>query len=301
MRRFARIFSLALAGLVLTVALAATFIYFGSEQRLTRRYDIAAPPNAPIASRGDTARGRHLATAILICAECHGPDLGGQVMVDAPPLRIAAANLTRGRGGVGAALTYANLDRAVRHGVRADGRPLLLMPSDAFTAVSDADLAALGAFLQTVPPVDREVGQSTLRPLGRALLVAGVIDEIAAERIDHRRRALPFPPADTLEHGQYLADVSGCSYCHLPSLEGRTEPFGPPNAPIAPSLKARTAGWTEADFVRTMRTGRTPDGRAIDSFMPWKFYGKMTDDELHALWRYVETKTRASTPDTVSY
>jgi hypothetical protein len=27
----------------------------------------------------------------------------------------------------------------------------------------------------------------------------------------------------------------------------------------------------------------------------------MTDDELHALWRYVETKTRASTPDTVSY
>jgi hypothetical protein len=86
-----------------------------------------------------------------------------------------------------------------------------------------------------------------------------------------------------------------------PSLEGRTEPFGPPEAPIALSLRARTAGWTEADFVRAMCAGRTPDGRSIDPFMPWKFFGKMTDAELHALWRYVETKTRAPTPDTSGY
>ena len=206
-----------------------------------------------------------------------------------------------GRGGVGASLSYANLDRVVRHGVRPDGRPLLLMPSDAFTSVSDADLAALGAFLRLLPPVDRDVGRSALRPLGRALLVAGALDEIAAERIDHRRRPVAAPPRDTLGLGQYLAEVTGCTYCHLPSLEGRTEPLGPPGAPIAPSLRTRTAGWTEADFVRAMRTGRTPDGRAIDPFMPWKFYGRMTDTELDAVWRFVERTTRTAPPDTISY
>jgi cytochrome c553 len=298
MRRLLRILSITLGGLAAAIALAAAIVYVASERRVTRRYDIPAPPAAPA---GDTARGRHLATSILLCAKCHGPDFGGQVMVEAPPFRVAAANLTRGRGGVGAALTYANLDRVVRHGVRPDGRPLLLMPSDAFTSISDADLASLGAFLRQLPPVDREVGASALRPLGRALLVAGLIDEISAERIDHGRRALAAPPADSLSHGRYLAGIAGCTYCHLPSLEGRTEPFGPPDAPIAPSLKTRTAGWTEADFVRAMRTGRAPDGRTIDPFMPWEFYGRMTDAELHSIWRFVESKTRPSAPESPGY
>jgi hypothetical protein len=37
-----------------------------------------------------------------------------------------------------------------------------------------------------------------------------------------------------------------------------------------------------------MRTGTTPNGRALDpEHMPWNVYGGMTDDELAAIWRYI--------------
>ena len=45
-------------------------------------------------------------------------------------------------------------------------------------------------------------------------------------------------------------------------------------------------GWTEADWFRAMREGKRPDGGAIDPFMPWRLYARMTDDELRAMWLY---------------
>ena len=37
-----------------------------------------------------------------------------------------------------------------------------------------------------------------------------------------------------------------------------------------------------------MRTGTRPDGRILDTFMPWPYYAQMTDDELRAIWRYLQ-------------
>jgi hypothetical protein len=45
--------------------------------------------------------------------------------------------------------------------------------------------------------------------------------------------------------------------------------------------------WTEADFVRA--PGRTPDGTAINEFMPWRSYAAMSDLDLHALWLYLRS------------
>jgi hypothetical protein len=47
--------------------------------------------------------------------------------------------------------------------------------------------------------------------------------------------------------------------------------------------------WTEADFVKALRTGVTPSGHQINEFMPWKNYSQMTDDELSALWLFVKS------------
>jgi hypothetical protein len=44
-------------------------------------------------------------------------------------------------------------------------------------------------------------------------------------------------------------------------------------------------------FIGTMRTGVTPWGRALDAeAMPWKTYGRMTDEELTAIWRYLASR-----------
>jgi len=89
--------------------------------------------------------------------------------------------------------------------------------------------------------------------------------------------------------GRYLADIAGCHGCHGTGLSGGPV-AGPPGLPPASNLTTAGIGdWTEADFVRAMRNGRRPDGSSLDPFMPWEVFGKMTDDELHALWLYLRS------------
>ena len=47
--------------------------------------------------------------------------------------------------------------------------------------------------------------------------------------------------------------------------------------------------WSEQDFFTTIRSGVTPSGRQLNEEMPWKFYGQMTDEELKALWLYLQS------------
>ena len=50
------------------------------------------------------------------------------------------------------------------------------------------------------------------------------------------------------------------------------------------------ANWTSQDFVRTLRTGVTREGRVLDpNFMPWPAYSKMSDLELNAIWKYLNS------------
>ena len=109
------------------------------------------------------------------------------------------------------------------------------MPSEAFAFMSEADLAALIAYLKQLPPVDRAMPASALGPLGRALLVAGQLSILVAEKT----LAMPYPAAvpsgPTAEYGRYLAGFSGCLGCHGPGLSGG-HVDGPPDTPPASNL-----------------------------------------------------------------
>ena len=81
-------------------------------------------------------------------------DLGGRVLGDNLLMGwLVATNLTRGQGGLGADYTDQDLVRAIRHGV-GRGKSLVFMPSESFQRYSDEDLAAIIAYLRTIPPVD---------------------------------------------------------------------------------------------------------------------------------------------------
>ena len=204
---------------------------------------------------------------------------------------LAGPNLTRGEGGLGRTFADADWVRGIRHGVHANGTSLLVMPSEAFAFMSEADLAALIAYLKQLPPVDRAMPASALGPLGRALLVAGQLSILVAEKTP----AMPYPAAvpsgPTAEYGRYLAGFSGCLGCHGPGLSGG-HVDGPPDTPPASNLTPDSTGiekWTEADFERALRHGVRPDGRPIDIFMPWPNFSGMTDDEVRALWLFIRS------------
>lgn len=276
-----------LAGMAL---LAVGLVYALSSYRLNRTHEV--PPLPKLTLSNDPAvlaRGGHIATSLALCTNCHGLDLGGSVYLDAGPLgTIVGPNLTRGWGGVGATLTTDDWLRAIRHGVGRDGTSLLAMPSETFEHLTAADLTALVSYLRQLPPIDRTLPDSELRLLGRVLVAAGKLPVLSAEKT----RQVPLKGAldarPSVEYGRYLATVGSCRGCHRPDLAGG--PMQAPGAPPAPGLsRNHLRHWTEADFVRTLRTGRRPSGQELHPIMPWRQTAQMTDEELRALWLYVRS------------
>jgi mono/diheme cytochrome c family protein len=288
------------AGVVVgIVTVAGAAVYGISERDIRRTWDTPAiTALRPAMGEAAVERGRHLATAIGKCVDCHAADLGGTVFIDAMPMGVlVGSNLTTGRGGVLADYDDAELERAIRHGIKRDGRALLFMPSWEYYYFGEEDMAALVAYLRSLPPVDRELPKSKVGPLGRTLYVAGQLPLFSAEEIDHAGPRPTSPPQGvTREYGEYLATVGGCLGCHRPDLSGGHVAGTPPD--FAPATNITPAGighWTEEDFFRALRGGIRPDGSAIDAFMPWALTSKMTDDEIRALWMYVSTVPAAET------
>jgi mono/diheme cytochrome c family protein len=273
-----------LLGLAGALGVALLVVYTVAAAHLGRTYHL---PDAGVRAASDSAalvRGRHLAETIGKCPECHGPDYGGKVIADDLTFgRLAASNLTPGRGGV-ANLSDDDLERAIRHGVRRDGRPLVFMPAEAFTVLGDRDLSALIGYLRTLPPVDRQTAPLRVGPVARVLYLVGNFPLLPVELVDQVARPVDAEPGVTVEYGRYLATAGGCRSCHGLALKGDANPD-------APAIdRERLAAWTEADFFRALREGRRPDGSAIDpEKMPWVRSGGMTDDEIRAVWRYLRS------------
>lgn len=283
MKRIFRNVAIVLAGLVGLLLLAALVLYFLGTSRVNRTYQVETAALEIPSDPAVVERGAHLAR-IHGCTDCHGSNLAGQIMIDAPPFRVVSSNLTTGEGGVGDEYGPRDFDAAIRHGVGADGRALFIMPSAAFHQLGDADAAALIAYLRQLPPVDNVLPRTEFRPLGR-VLAAVALDTDIEVKLEPARGAAP-PPGPTAEYGAYLASIT-CAYCHGPELGGAQPPM--PDSPPAPALAA-AGRWSRADFELALRTGVTPDGRRLDpAFMPWEITAQMSSDEIHALHAYLAT------------
>jgi len=268
--------------------LFSAWVYGATEARLRAHYDVQIAPLAVPNDHEAIARGEHLVRVLSKCTGCHGDDLGGGVLVDSPIVgRLSAPNLTPGAI---AHRSDEDLLRALTHGVAPDGRPLVLMPSDEIGQLGEEDLAAIIAYLRTVPPVAREVPPLRLGPVLRVKLATRKIDLLAAERIDHAKARAPSPVAEpTAAYGEYLAKTGGCFGCHGSTLAGGAIPGMPPGAPRAADIRPQAlASWSYADFERTLREGVRPDGRQLADLMPWRATSKMTDSEMRALYMYMK-------------
>lgn len=299
----------ALAGII---AIAFVVVYFKSQARLTRVYDLREEaveiPTDPAALE----RGQHI-FRFRGCEACHSgggslnvdshlnlpsqdlPNMEGNIYLDDPAVgRVIASNLTSGTGGVGSLYAEQDWARAIRHGVRPDGTPLLFMPSTEFYFLSDEDLGAVIAFIKSARPVDNDLPASSVSWTGRAVMtLVPAITFIPAELIPHDApRPLAPEMGITPAYGEYL--TYSCKVCHGLTMSGGPIPGFPSSWPPAPNLTfgggSALPSWTEEDFMSTIRTGVTPEGREIrGEYMPWGSYKFMNDDELKAVWVYLQS------------
>ncbi|HEX2698387.1 MAG TPA: cytochrome c, partial [Anaerolineales bacterium] len=264
MRKILKRIGIVLGGLVGLLLLAFAVLYIIGTVKWNsirgHHYDVPVEKISIPTDQASIARGEHIAT-IRVCKVCHTETLSGQF--DSVPglITFAFPNLTPGAGGVGAANTDEDWVRAIRHGVGHDGRGLILMPSRAWYYLSDDDLADLIAYLKTLPPVDNELPKTDLGPLGRVMMALGQLPPDATAPdvlvIDHDApRPVAPQPGVTVEYGKYLA--LQCALCHGVNFNGQTirtdaEYFAPNLTP-----GGELHYWSEADFMRTLRTGVTP-------------------------------------------
>lgn len=269
----------AIVGLAVVLVLVLNVI---SIARQGKRYAIPATSIVVRTDSTSLARGRHIVAAVGLCGECHGADLGGKKFSeDLLTGTLYSSNLTRGKGGFPADYSDEDLWRALRHGVGRDGRSLVFMPSESFQELTQADLLSIIAYLHTVPPVDRERPATRPGPLMRVLHVAVGFPLLPAEKIDHAKAPVASVAlGPTLEYGQYIG--AACRGCHGPALAGGAGP--------GPNITRGVIGsWSEADFFCAIREGLRPDGTSLTDQMPWKGFRNMSDDELRALWLYLQS------------
>jgi mono/diheme cytochrome c family protein len=278
-----------LGGLVGLLVLAFVVLYSIGTVKLNQTYDV---PGETIPIPTDAAalqRGEHLAV-ISLCKRCHAENLGGQLYFVAPGLlSLPTPNLTSGAGGIGSFYTDEDWVRAIRHGVGREGRALFIMPSASFYYLGDEDLGALIAYLKSLPAIDYELPERRIEPLGRLMLAAGMFPPLPVDQINHTGpRPVAPEPGMTAAYGEYLS--RSCRECHGANLNGA--PFGPPGQEVpTPNLTpgGELASWSEEDFFSTMRTGVTPTGRQLEVEMPWMYFGRMSDEELGAVWLYLQS------------
>jgi mono/diheme cytochrome c family protein len=217
-------------------------------------------------------------------------------MMDEPIfMRLTAPNLTAGKGGIGSTYTDADWVRSIRYGVGRDGKPLIFMPSEAFTAMSDVDLGAMISYLKGLPPADAAAEPArSPGPISRIAYLAGGFPLIPAEMIDRTRARPHVTPGVSVEYGRYLSETGGCTSCHLPNLAGGAKMSDAVSANLTPGGPLKN--WTEADFFKAIRTGTRPDGTKISEEMPWKSMAGLTDDELRATWMFLQSVPPVATP-----
>ena len=286
-----------LGAVLILLLLGGIGLYATSSYKLNRTYDVSVGQVPISIDSAAVARGRHIATT-RGCGDCHGSALAGSTAIDNAMIgTLRAPNLTP--GGVGG--DYDNTDwiRAMRHGIAPDGTPLVFMPSFEYYYLSDEDLGALISYLKQLPAVDRTMEEPSLGPMGRLMMIrASGNFQLSAARIDHDAPRPEAPtPGPTAAYGEYLAH--SCVGCHGQDLAGGPISGAPPSWPPAANITPHEDGigsWSKAEFVRAMRKQVRPNGSPIDPVMPADM-GKMTDDELTALWKYLQTNTPQPDPD----
>ena len=277
------------AGAVVLVVGAAVVGYQLGERKQARRVDIAVKPVPYATDVLALERGKYLFES-RGCVDCHGKNGGGREFVnDGNGLRLAGPNITP--GGVTAEYKPEDWVRTVRHGVKRNGQPLMIMPSEDYNRFTDVDLAALVAYVRTLPPAQGGAAVIELPLPVRALYGFGAIKD-AAQKIDHSLPpAQPVPVAVNAQHGAYVANM--CMGCHGEHLSGGKIPGGPPDWPpaanLTPGENSALARYKDAGaFVAMLRSGKRPDGTPI-KVMPFESLAKINDVDAQAVYEYLKT------------
>jgi len=253
-------------------------------------------------------RGRYLTENVALCLTCHSEvdwksaevpivpgtnGSGGPFPETSLPFPLNVPNITPDPETGAGRWTDRQIARAIREGIGYDGRVLFPgMPYPFLRQMSDDDLAAVIAYLRSLPPVRKPVARTPLPPeVQQSLQPMPITGKVAAPDF-----------SDPLKRGAYMTSLALCADCHTP-LDERGQPIqalafsggrvlvGPWGTVASANITPDPSGiahYDEALFLKTMHTGN-PGGRQLNPIMLTSYFRHMTDDDLNAIFAYLRT------------
>ena len=232
---------------------------------------IAAQPAADDA--GLAARGAYLARA-ADCLPCHtgnsAQPFAGGLAIHTPFGVIYSPNITSDPAtGIGS-WSFADFRNALHDGIRADGAYLYpAMPFDAYTEITEPDLAALWAYIRRLPPIAAPNLENQLSfPFDIRSGMLAWRELYFAPGYFH-----PTPGKNAAwNRGAYLVEGLGhCSDCHSPrnimgAVKGKAAYTGTEiDGFYAPDIDAAALkkNWNPGDLAKFLSTGSAPQRSSV--------------------------------------
>ena len=249
-------------------------------------------------------RGRYL-VALGECFGCHSP-IDSTLLLPLPGKEgigdiidtvgpVVAPNITPDVETGAGSWTDDMFVRAIREGFGHDGRPLhSSMRSEYYGILTEEDVASVVVYLRSLPPVRHELPK-IVWPDGQRGYREGPMSTPAS----------PGELLDTLGLGGYLVRYARCEHCHSPvdsfgnkkpglrfaggtiGINDSTEVI------VSKNLTQDPTGipyYDEALFIQTIRTGRVGGVRELNPWMEWPYLRNMTDDDLKAVFKYLQVQ-----------
>jgi mono/diheme cytochrome c family protein len=311
---------------VVTAYVVVTF--FMPRQRPPAQIKVAVTPAL-------LERGTYLVEHVLLCNDCHSERdwtrYGGPPL---PPFGAGRACMTRetksigirvteGQGNFPGVLCIRNITpdpesgigswtdgeiiRSIREGVDRDGLGLFpIMPYFIYRSLSDADAAAVVAYMRSLEPVKAERPERSI-DFPMSTLIQLFPEPLAGP--------VPHPDvSDSVARGEYLATIARCGFCHTPrqsrgkeGIPGKEFAGGVPfqlgsKVMWSKNLTPDPTGigtWSRQAFIALFKqheiagdgsTGARSVARLEDnSFMDWTAYAGMTEEDLGAIYDFLRT------------
>lgn len=286
------------------------------------RNPATAPPANIVVDKSPerVARGKYIFTRLSYCDDCHSEqDFSrlarpvvestrgyGKLMADKDmPGEIYAANITPDvETGIGS-WTDGEKIRAIREGVDKNGRTLFpIMPYSFYRYMSDDDVQALVAYLDTMPAIQHKL------PATRVNFPDSMWMKGDPKPVDGPVKTPD--RSDKVRYGEYLQTISHCEVCHTPypnlkpqlqyRLAGGRRFITPAgtvySANITPDKTTGIGDWDVERFKMRLKTYliyETPEGPPKIgperfTMMPYEAYAHMDDADMEAIFAYLMTQ-----------
>jgi mono/diheme cytochrome c family protein len=262
-------------------------------------------------------RGRYLANSVTVCMDCHstrdwskfsGPLVPGTFgkggerfdqQFGFPGVyysrNITPAGISR--------YTDGELYRVITTGVNKEGKAMFpVMPYPYYSKLDPEDVKSIIAYLRSLQPIQNDVPES----------VSDFPMNIIINTIPKKAEPQKIPsPSDKKAYGAYLVNASGCIECHTKEKQGQIikdlafsggRDFNMPDgsvirsANITADTKTGIGSWTEEMFINRFKAYGDPSfvppavaKGSANTVMPWTMYGKMTTEDLSAIYTYIHS------------